>query len=212
VPLRKGWFWHPSEDPTVRTPAQLMDIYFNSVGKGGCMNLGIAPDRNGLVCEADVRALEAFGGVLRTLLAANLASSAVVSASQVRAWQPEPGKTNPYAPLNVLDGDRYTYWATDDGVTNATLTLTLPALAEFNVVRLRENIQLGHRVDGFGVDVWQDGSWKEYASGQSIGACRLLRGAKVRTDRVRLRITRAEACPCISDVGLFAMPAALDQK
>jgi alpha-L-fucosidase len=212
VPLRKGWFWHPIEDPTVRTPAQLMDIYFNSVGKGGCMNLGIAPDRNGLVCEADVRSLEAFGGLLRTLFAANLASSAVASANNVRAWKPVEGKTSPYAPVNVLDGDRYSYWATDDAVTNATLTLTLPALAEFNVVRLRENIQLGHRVDGFGVDVWQDGNWKEYAQGQSIGACRLVRGAKVRTDRVRLRITHASACPCISDVGLFAMPAALDQK
>jgi alpha-L-fucosidase len=212
VPLRKGWFWHPNEDPTVRTPAQLMDIYFNSVGKGGCMNLGIAPDRNGLVCEADVRSLEAFGGLLRTLFSANLASSAIASANNVRAWQPVKGTANPYAPANVLDGSRYTYWATDDAVTNATLTLTLPALAEFSVVRLRENIQLGHRVDGFGVDVWQDGAWKEYAQGQSIGACRLLRGAKVRTDRVRLRITHAAACPCISDVGLFLMPAALDQK
>jgi alpha-L-fucosidase len=212
VPLRKGWFWHPNEDPTVRTPAQLMDIYFNSVGKGGCMNLGVAPDRNGLVCEADIRSLDAFGGLLRTLFADNLASSAVVSASHVRAWQPQKGKTNPYAALNALDGDRYSCWVTDDGVTNASLTLTLPAVAEFNVVRLRENIRLGHRVDGFGVDVWLEGNWKEYVAGQSIGACRLLRGAKVRTDRVRLRITRAAACPCISDVGLFLMPAALDQK
>ena len=211
VPLRKGWFWHPNEDLTVRTPAQLMDIYFNSVGKGGCMNLGIAPDRNGLVCDADVRSLEAFGGLLRTLFAANLASSAVASANNVRAWKPVKGKDCPYAPVNVLDGDRYSYWATDDAVTNATLTLTLPALAEFIVVRLRENIQLGHREDGFGVDVWQDGNWKEYAKGQSIGACRLLRGVKVRTDRVRLRITHAAACPCISDVGLFVMPAALAQ-
>ena len=212
VPLRKGWFWHPNEDPTVRTPSQLMDIYFNSVGKGGCMNLGVAPDRNGLVCEADVRSLEAFGGLLRTLFAHNFASSAVLRASNVRAWQSLSGKANPYAPENVLDGDRYSYWATDDAVTNATLTLTLPAMAEFNVVRLRENIQLGHRVDGFSVDAWQDGVWKEYAKGQSIGACRLLRGAKIRTDRVRLRITHAEACPCISDVGLFAVPAAIDQK
>ena len=212
VPLRKGWFWHPNEDPTVRTPAQLLDIYFNSVGKGGCMNLGVAPNRDGLVCEADIRSLDAFGGLLRTLFAANLANGAVAAADKVRASKPELGKPSPFAPANVLDRDRYTYWATDDGVTNATLTLTLPAVAEFNVVRLRENIKLGQRVDGFAVDFWQGGQWREFAKGQSIGACRLLRGPKTRSDRVRLRITRAAACPCISDFGLFAIPAALDQK
>ncbi len=212
VPLRKGWFWHPDEDPTVRTPAQLMDIYFNSVGKGGCMNLGVAPDRDGLVCAADIRSLDVFGNAVRTLFAANFAENAVASASQTRAGQAVPDKPNPYAPANVLDGDRYSYWATDDGVTNATLTLTLPAVTGFDVVRLRENIKLGHRVDGFAVDIWQDGDWKEYAKGQSIGACRLIRGAKVKTDRVRLRVTQASACPCISDFGLFAMPAVLGQN
>ncbi|HNX34512.1 MAG TPA: alpha-L-fucosidase [Kiritimatiellia bacterium] len=212
VPLRKGWFWHTNEDATVRTPAQLLDIYFNSVGKGGCMNLGVAPDRDGRVCEADIRSLDVFGGLLRTLFAANLASSAVAVADNVRAAQTAPEQPSPFAPANVLDRDRYSYWATDDGVTNATLTLTLPAVAEFNVVRLRENIKLGHRVDGFAVETWQDGQWREYAKGQSIGACRLFRGTKVKTDRVRLRITGAAACPCVSDIGLFAMPAAFDQK
>ena len=211
VPLRKGWFWHPNEDATVRTPAQLMDIYFNSVGKGGCMNLGVAPNRDGLVCAADIQSLDAFGGLLRTLFASNLASGAVASADHVRAVKTEPGKPSPFAPANVLDNDRYTYWATENAVTNTTLTLTLPAVVEFNVVRLRENIKLGQRVDGFAVEVWQDGTWSEYAKGQSIGACRLIRSAKVKSDRVRLRITSAAACPCISDFGLFSMPAALGQ-
>lgn len=207
VPLRKGWFWHPAEDATVRTPAQLMDIYFNSVGKGGCMNLGVAPDRDGLVCEADTRSLDAFGELLRTLFATDFAKGAVATADNVRA------AGNPlFAPANVLDNDRYTYWATADNVTNATLTLTLPAVAEFNVVRLRENIKLGQRVDAFAIDTWQDNEWREYAKGQSIGACRLFRGAKTKTDRVRLRVTHAAASPCISEFGLFLMPAAFDSK
>ncbi len=212
VPLRKGWFWHPNEDSTVRTPAQLMDIYFNSVGKGGCMNLGIAPNREGLVCDADIRSLDAFGSILHTLFAINYAENAVVTASQIRTWQPVPATQNPFAPANVTDNDRYSYWTTDDGVTNATLTLTLPAVAEFNVVRLRENIKLGHRVDAFTVDVWQNGQWREYAKGQSMGACRLIRGPKIKSDRVRLNITSAAACPCISDFALFATPAALEQS
>ena len=211
VPLRKGWFWHPNEDATVRTPAQLMEIYFNSVGKGGCMNLGVAPDRDGLVCAADIRSLDEFGGLLKTLFANDLARGARVAADQVRTASADApgGGAAPFAPARVLDGDRYSYWAADDGVTNATLTLTLATVSEFNVIRLRENIKLGHRVDAFEIDVWQEGEWRGYAKGQSIGACRLFRGPKVKSDRIRLRITRAAACPCISEVGLFATPAAL---
>lgn len=208
VPLRKGWFWHANEDPTVRPPEKLMDIYFNSVGKGGCLNLGIAPDRDGLVCEADRLALDGFGNALRTLFAANLARGAKATASQTRAWA-DAAKPSPYAATNAIDGDRYTYWATDDSVTAAELTLTLPAAVEFDVVRLRENIKLGHRVDAFAIDAWQAGAWKEIAAGQSIGACRLLRFPKIQSDRLRLRIVKASVCPCISDVGIFAMPATL---
>jgi len=213
VPLRKGWFWHPNEDATVRSPAQLMAIYFNSVGKGGCMNLGVAPNRDGLVCEADIRSLDAFGGLLRTLFANDLARGAVATADHVRAaLAVDQGDPATYAPSRVLDGDRYSFWSTDDGVTNAILTLTLPAVSEFNVIRLRENIKLGHRVDAFAVDTWQEGAWREYAKGQSIGACRLFWGPKVKSDRVRLRIIQAAACPCISEIGLFAMPAALNSS
>jgi len=195
----------------VRTPAQLMEIYFNSVGKGGCMNLGVAPDRDGLVCAADIRSLDEFGGLLKTLFANDLARGARVTADQVRAapTAASGGGIAPFAPARVLDGDRYSYWATDDGVTNATLTLTLQSVSEFNVIRLRENIKLGHRVDAFEIDVWQEGEWRGYAKGQSIGACRLFRGPKVKSDRIRLRITQAAACPCISEVSLFVMPAAL---
>lgn len=208
VPLRRGWFWHAGQDGTVRSPARLMDIYFNSVGKGGCMNLGIAPDRDGLVCAADRRSLDVFGNALRALFARNLASGAVAEADAVRPGAParDPGR---YAPANVLDGDRYTYWAAPDGTTQVAITLKLAAVCEFDVVRLRENIKLGQRVGRFAVDVRQGGAWRPWFEGRSIGACRLIRGEKARTDRVRLRILEARACPCISDFGIFAFPGNL---
>ncbi len=205
VPLRKGWFWHPQEDATVRSPARLMDIYFNSVGKGGCLNLGVAPDRNGLVCQADATALRAFGNLLRALFAENLAQSAVAASEQTRA----SGKSTLFEPTNVLDGESHTYWATDDGVTSGEVVLTLPSVVEFDVVRLRENITLGQRVDEFAIDVWRESGWQEHAKGESIGACRLLRCDKVKSDRVRLRIVKAAAAPCISEIGLYLMPALL---
>jgi hypothetical protein len=71
-------------------------------------------------------------------------------------------------------------------------------------VGLRENIRLGQRVEGFELDRWSAGHWETIAKATSIGSCRLIRLADdVTTNRVRLRITQAAACPALSDFGLF---------
>ncbi|MDR1496966.1 MAG: hypothetical protein LBS59_00935, partial [Puniceicoccales bacterium] len=109
-----------------------------------------------------------------------------------------------FAAANVLDNDRYTYWATDDKVTTGELILTLPAAVEFDVVRLRENIKLGHRVGKFAVDIDENGKWREVFTGEVIAANRLLRSKTLlKTNRVRLRIIEARAPLAISDFALF---------
>jgi alpha-L-fucosidase len=82
--------------------------------------------------------------------------------------------------------------------------LTLPREATFNVVRLREKIELGQRVDAFDLDAWQGGTWNTFARATSIGACRLIRTATpVTSNRVRLRITKSAAPPEMSELALF---------
>ena len=76
----------------------------------------------------------------------------------------------------------------------------------FNVVRIKEYIPLGQRVNAFALDYQKDGNWVEFASGTSIGYQSLLRTPDITSDAIRLRITDASACPAISDVGLFALP------
>lgn len=196
--IRPGWFWHESENGKVKTANQLVDHYFWSVGRGANMILNIPPDRRGRIHELDAASLKEFGKLLKQMYRVNYANGAKAAASNVR------GKSNKYAPSNVLDNSRYTYWTTDDNVKNASLTLTLQGVKTFNVIRLRENIKLGHRVNKWAVDVMEGNQWKEYASGAVIGSCRLIRGAKVTTNKVRLRIIDADACPCIGEFSLFA--------
>lgn len=59
-PLRNGWFWHPHEENTQKSVAELIRIYLHSVGCGGFMNIGLAPDRNGVLSENDVKSLLLF--------------------------------------------------------------------------------------------------------------------------------------------------------
>ena len=203
VSIRPGWFYHASEDAKVKTPAKLLDIYYKSVGRGACLNLNLPPDRRGVIHENDVKSLKEFRRLLDETFATNFAVGAKLTASNTR------GNAKRFAPENLLDADRASYWSTDDAVTNAEVVLDLGQPATFNVVSLREYLPLGQRVEAFALDQWKDGEWKEFAKGTSIGNRRLLRTTYVKTDKVRLRVTQAAACPALSELGLFAEPAIL---
>ena len=113
-----------------------------------------------------------------------------------------------FAAGNVSDAESQSYWATDDGITTPQLVLTFDKPVTFDVVSLREHLALGQRVEGWALDTWQDGAFREFARGVSIGARRLWRGDPVTTDRVRLRITQAPVTPAIAEVALHRQPAA----
>ena len=59
-PLRKGWFYHESERGTTRSAAYLTKLYLSSVGNAATMNIGIAPNKDGLLDADDAKALSGF--------------------------------------------------------------------------------------------------------------------------------------------------------
>lgn len=60
VSIRPGWFWHEEQNGQVRSPKNLLDLYFNSVGRGASFLLNVPPDRRGRIHENDVAALEGY--------------------------------------------------------------------------------------------------------------------------------------------------------
>ena len=63
-PLRPGWFYHEREKGKTKSGMYLLKRYLNTVGNGGTMNVGIAPNRDGLLDDEDVNALRGFGDLL----------------------------------------------------------------------------------------------------------------------------------------------------
>jgi alpha-L-fucosidase len=200
VSIRPGWFYHAAEDDKVKTPRDLLDLYYQSVGRGASFLLNLPPDRRGRIHESDERSLRGFRQLLDATFGTDLARGARASASSVR------GSGSRFAAANVLDGRRDTYWATDDAVTTPELVLELGRPVTFNVVSLREYLPLGQRVEDWALDAWRDGAWHELARGTAIGSRRLWRGSDVTTDRVRLRITKAPVCPALSELALHREP------
>lgn len=197
VSIRPGWFYHASEDSRVKSPEELMEIYFQSVGRGANLLLNLPPDRRGILHETDVASLAAWGRLREATFATDLAANAEATAANSRGDDPA------FAAGNAVDSRRDSYWCTDDSVTEATLELRLPQPATFDVVRIREHLPLGQRIDAVEFDVWKDGQWQTVGQATSIGAQRLIRIPAQTTDRVRLRVTQAAACPAIAELGLF---------
>jgi len=52
VSIRPGWFYHAAEDDRVRTPENLLELYFQSVGRGASLHLNLPPDRRGRFANA----------------------------------------------------------------------------------------------------------------------------------------------------------------
>lgn len=64
-PLRPGWFYHAGEKGRTKSAAYLMKLYLGTVGNAATMNVGVAPNRDGLLDDEDVRALAGFGQLRR---------------------------------------------------------------------------------------------------------------------------------------------------
>ncbi|MGO8817740.1 MAG: alpha-L-fucosidase [Terriglobia bacterium] len=199
VSIRPGWFWHESENSKVKTPRELWDLYFKSVGRGANLLLNVPPDRRGRLNEADLASLKHFGEMRQKTFAKNLAGDARLTASNFR------GNRRTFAPANLIDEDPSTYWATDDEVTTPELEVEFTQPVTFSVIRLGEALRLGQRIGSFEIDVRSGNAWRTLAAETSIGNCRLIRtGEPVTTTNLRLRITSSPVCPALSDFGLFA--------
>ncbi len=204
VSIRPGWFYHAGEDAQVKSLAALLEIYYQSVGRGCNLLLNVPPDPRGRIHPVDAQRLLDFRRALDATFGVDLARGATVVADSVRGQARVPGGDPAYAPAHLVDERADTCWATDDGVTTAEAVLSLPAARALDRVRVEEYIELGQRVEAFGVDAWVGGGWAPLAAGTTIGPRRILRTPRVRTDRIRLRITASRACPVLRRVGLFA--------
>ncbi|UOE51949.1 alpha-L-fucosidase [Mucilaginibacter sp. SMC90] len=205
VSLRPGWFYHKTQDEGVKSPYTLLDLYYKSVGRGAALDLGLSPDTRGIVNEIDVKALTEFGNLLKQTFAVNLAKGATLTASNVRG-----GNKAKFGPQFLVDDNRYSYWATDDKVTTPTLTIDLHSPKTFNVIRLRENIKLGQRIEAVAVDAYLNGKWEQIGEATSIGGNRLIRLTQnITAGKLRLRITASPVAIALSDFGIYKEPVHL---
>jgi hypothetical protein len=137
-------------------------------------------------------------------LGENLALDRPVRASNVR------GAARQFGGWQALDDDEQTYWATDDGVTQAQLELDTEGALDINALELREATGMTGRVRGYRVDGFVDSAWRRLAEGTTIGEGKVHHFPRVTVWKVRLTISGSQPAPAIRKLGLYLQPTSAD--
>jgi alpha-L-fucosidase len=95
VSIRPGWFYHAEQDEQVRSLANLVNIYYRSVGCNSVLLLNIPPDRRGLIHEVDVQRIKELSDYIGKTFATNYLEDGA------QMWKAEVGQSKEY---NVKPG------------------------------------------------------------------------------------------------------------
>ena len=90
VSIRPGWFYHAEQDERVRSLANLVNIYYRSVGCNSVLLLNIPPDRRGLIHEIDVQRIKELSDYIAKTFAENQV------AEGGKLWQAKAGESKEY--------------------------------------------------------------------------------------------------------------------
>lgn len=198
VSIRPGWFYHPEEDDRVKSPDQLVDLYYRSVGHNATLLLNFPVDRRGLIHPVDSANAVRFHEMIQQQLKTNLVAGMTPKVSNERGGD--------FVASALTDDNFDTYWATEDGVTTADIEFSFDTPARMNRMMLQEYIPLGQRVKAFVVEYLDKDTWlpvKLNEETTTIGYKRLLRFETVETKGIRIRITDARGPLCLSSVGVY---------
>lgn len=202
VSIRPGWFYSPATDDKVKSVSHLMDIYYSSVGRNGNLLLNVPPDRRGQIHPKDSIRLMEFKEAREKALKINLAKDVKATASNTR------GNSDKYSTSNLFDGDKSTYWATDDDIKTASIEVDFGKTVVFNRILLQEYIALGQRIAEFDVKYWNDKEqiWNDLTSATTIGYKRILCTPQVSSSKIKIDITKSLAEPLLNNLEVYNAP------
>ncbi len=205
VSIRPGWFWHADEHP--KTVDELMEIYYNSVGRNGLLLLNVPPDTRGRIPAEDSAVLVAFKQERDRIFSNDLAQGAKIKAYCEYGDRLKDKTDRRHPTSNLTDTAYHTFWAIQgEDTSHITLIVSLPEVREINMVMLQEYIPLGQRVTKFYISYADPNAngGMTIAEGTTIGYKRIIRlPFPIRTNTIYIHIEHALAPPILNRIALF---------
>lgn len=200
VSIRPGWFYHAVEDDKVRPLDEMVDIYYESIGRNATLLLNLPVDKRGLVHENDKARLKELVSTIKEDFKTDVLTGTKISTDNVR------GNSIEFGGEKVSDQNKKTYWATDDNIKSASIVFEFNKPTPINRILLQEYIKLGQRVKAFNVEAKVDEKWIVVANETTIGYKRILRIDRVTASALKINITNSKACILISNIQAYNAP------
>ncbi|PSR54403.1 alpha-L-fucosidase [Adhaeribacter arboris] len=184
VSIRPGWFYHASEDNQVKTGKELVNLYYQSVGRNSLLLLNIPPNRQGLFSEPDIKSLYDFRSILNETFKTNLAkgsANAALTDGQL--------KTNVTVPVNK------------------PIELAFKKQVTFNRALFQENIAGGQRIAEAQLEYWNGKAWQKIETFTTVGYKRLLRLPEITASKVRFTVLQAKQPVQLAEIGFYQASA-----
>ena len=138
VSIRPGLFYHPQEDHQIKTLAELVDIYFHSVGMNSVLLLNIPPDTRGRLHELDVERLQKLGSYI-----SNTFEDDKIIESEIE-WKPRSGSSREF---EILQGDSINTVLLQEDIQKGQRVeeFTVEGLINDEWVKLAEGTTIGYK-------------------------------------------------------------------
>jgi alpha-L-fucosidase len=182
VSIRPGWFWNEKENNQVRSAKNLVNLYYQSVGRNSLLLLNIPPNKDGLFEQVDIRAIDSFRTILNETFAHNLAE----------------GKTK----KNLTDKSSESFILLEK---NKPVIIDLGKKQTFDRLLMQENIRNGQIIKHGSWEYWDGNNWQLIKSFSTIGYKRLLRFNVIESSKLRFKITETKNNnkAQLSEIGIF---------
>ena len=184
VSIRPGWFWHEKENDKVRSPQNLVNLYYQSVGRNSLLLLNIPPNKDGLLGDEDVKNIKEFRSIINETFDRNFAKG----------------------PVHIKLTDKKLSTSVDLQI-NKPIVFDLKKPIQIDRAMFQENIANGQRVEKAMLEYWDGREWKEVQTFSTIGYKRLLRFKPINTSKLRFTVLAAKGATQLAETGFYKASA-----
>lgn len=193
VSVNYGWFYNDKKFNRVsrmRTPEELAEIYFASVGGNASLLLNVPPDRTGLINKRNVEQLKQFTALINEPFKTeekHYASNLISDGYKL-------------APKELFtDGEGYMLLDGEKGIQ-----LVFEKAVKLKAVTLRENLDFSQRVEEFEIYALKGKGFSKVYSGTVIGSKKIVRFSKpVKTTELLIVPTVSRGNPVLKDIRVY---------
>jgi len=206
LPINSAWFWKKSFPTSpVKNPVELVNNNLVPFNQAYCnFILNVAPNRDGLIDDNAVKALQQMGEIWKKGTVPKLGSmDAPVISSNIAKHQPANSSWS--EDMDIMDfanDDSFTTsWKSNKEVKSPWFEINFDKDKSFNMITIAQGgnaVIKKYRVEYFG-----NGSWKSIQTVTNPEKIKTLRFDRIWGGKVRILIDEFTAPPALAEVGVY---------